>query len=182
MIKNVGQTKKCNSCKKEKELHFFYNKKSAKDGRTTFCKECINNKQNLEENKKYKKQYTKLWRQRNKNYLKEYNKNRWNVYKYNIEVFYSSYKSDAKRKNRIFSLTLDQFSNLVTQNCFYCNASAQQSEKKLNGIDRVDSLQGYILTNCIACCIVCNRMKLNYTKEFFINHVLKICNKQMEKK
>lgn len=44
----------------------------------------------------------------------------------------------------------------------------------VNGIDRIDSSEGYTLTNVIPCCTKCNRMKLNYTTRDFIDHISKI--------
>jgi hypothetical protein len=37
-----------------------------------------------------------------------------------------------------------------------------------NGIDRVDSNIGYTLENCVPCCEAVNRMKMDLSKEEFI--------------
>jgi len=43
-----------------------------------------------------------------------------------------------------------------------------------NGIDRVDNAIGYLTDNCVACCKVCNRAKLQMSKNEFFDHIKKI--------
>lgn len=95
---------------------------------------------------------------------------------------YYRYKSTAKAKNREFSLTQEQFKELVTKPCFYCNSlperEAYTSIKDdfilANGIDRVDSSKGYTIENCVPCCITCNKAKTDTDKEEFILWVKKV--------
>lgn len=51
-----------------------------------------------------------------------------------------------------------------------------KDEIRVNGIDRIDSSKGYSIDNCVPCCTMCNRMKLDYKLSDFINHVHKIAN------
>lgn len=74
----------------------------------------------------------------------------------------------------IFSweLTDEQFYNLVIKDCYYCG----EKHKQYNGIDRIDSQKGYTADNCVPCCQWCNTMKLDHSKEDFINHITTIYN------
>ena len=55
---------------------------------------------------------------------------------------------------------------------------AERSWIKANGIDRIDSTQGYELINSVPCCTICNRMKLDHSKMDFLTHIQKILNFQ----
>lgn len=94
----------------------------------------------------------------------------WNVY-------YSKYKYNAKKRDRIFELTFDEFKNLCSQNCIYCGIKPNRMEPSgvkertvngtvlVNGIDRVDNDVHYILSNCVTCCSQCNAAKKDFTEE-----------------
>lgn len=66
--------------------------------------------------------------------------------------------------------------------CNYCGDSLTITRKAYNmngpythnGIDRVNNDRGYEPNNVVACCEICNRMKLTLSKEEFLNHVQKI--------
>lgn len=100
-------------------------------------------------------------------------------------VLYNSYKQNAIMRNFNFELTKQDFIKIVSQNCFYCGESPHemQSLKRYNktripiltnGIDRKDSNAGYTVENCVPCCEMCNRMKLNYDINTFYQHIDKI--------
>lgn len=80
---------------------------------------------------------------------------------------YSRYKCDAKRRNYKFELSKEEFLNLTSKNCYYCNSEPSNIEKSrsnngdyiYNGIDRVDNDKDYTLDNCVPCCKICNRAK-----------------------
>lgn len=87
----------------------------------------------------------------------------------------------------------DRWETMATQPCYYCgkidvrdklrpNAKNRKYIKitqqeiqsftvRVNGIDRVDSDKGYELDNCVPCCTMCNWMKMNYTKEEFLDQI-----------
>lgn len=90
---------------------------------------------------------------------------------------YNFYKKGAKKRNIDFNLTKDEFYNLTSKKCYYCNEI-----KEYNGIDRIDSSRGYTLKNCVPCCEYCNKMKLDYTIDFWVNHMKKILNNWEGKK
>jgi hypothetical protein len=91
-------------------------------------------------------------------------------------------------KGRILNnLSLENFSKLIIQNCYYCGEPPKQvtyGKNKIvkdrtfmkNGIDRIDSNGNYDVNNCVPCCKICNMMKSNLTKDDFLNHIKKIYN------
>lgn len=94
----------------------------------------------------------------------------------------------SRRKNPPeWKLTLEEFIGLVQGDCDYCgdppSMPTQVGKPKLlrNGIDRVDNSVGYIISNCVPCCYLCNLMKHNRTKDKFIGHAKKITNHQTKK-
>jgi len=85
-----------------------------------------------------------------------------------FNMMYRSYKAGAKRRNLEFSLTKEQFKNITSCHCYYCDAPPTYlyGRKELkngkypgNGVDRLDNAEGYVLGNCVACCITCNNAK-----------------------
>lgn len=102
---------------------------------------------------------------------------------------YRSYKYGAKRKTTTyeFSLSFEDYKKLVQLPCHYCGQEPydikflynRKSKKdksldisvKINGIDRLDNNLGYILSNCVSCCKMCNLMKLSDSEESFLNQV-----------
>ena len=57
---------------------------------------------------------------------------------------------------------------MVEKGCHYCGII---QEKGFNGIDRLDSSEGYIISNCVSCCEMCNYMKGCLGPTIFINRV-----------
>jgi len=103
----------------------------------------------------------------------------------------SSYKKSAKRRNYEYSLTDEQFTNIISENCFYCGdkeTSIKKGQGKTSGnfyytgIDRIDNSVGYVIENCVPCCWKCNIMKHVMSKTDFINHIKKIFHHQQNYK
>lgn len=96
------------------------------------------------------------------------------------------YKRTARDRGLVFSLSKRDFYELTSSNCHYCNKRPSQhsvarhrnmttegikhSTYTYSGIDRVDNLQGYTISNCVPCCFTCNQMKGTMTYEDFIQH------------
>lgn len=88
------------------------------------------------------------------------------------EVYYTKYKGNAEAKHREFSLTIDEFWNIVTQDCYLCGAhpTLRRTSSKgngghkiiVNGIDRMDNTKGYTVENSRPCCSMCNRSKMDH--------------------
>lgn len=119
--------------------------------------------------------------------------------------FFNDYIKSAKGRNYIFTLSLDDFKELTSKDCFYCGASPREyntylkkngqikyincstrrierSTIKINGIDRRNNKDGYVYNNCVPCCEKCNRFKLYYTEEDFLKHVERISSFQNKSK
>lgn len=94
------------------------------------------------------------------------------IAKMNLKI--GKYKTEARRRQRAWSLTNQEAYTLFQNNCFYCN----KEPNDLNGIDRVNNKEGYTLDNTVSCCSICNTMKMDLNVNRFINHINLIQNKQ----
>lgn len=105
---------------------------------------------------------------------------------YNLSIISRCKNTKGRIKNE---LNLKDFENLISQNCYYCdkepslikhmtnNRIVKRGELFANGIDRLDSNKHYNLDNCVPCCKQCNSMKMNYSKDEFLEKIKKIYNK-----
>lgn len=95
---------------------------------------------------------------------------------------YSVYKHNALKRNLEYSITIDDFRNLTSSDCYYCGEKPQYAHDGVtcstpyiyNGIDRVDNSIGYTLENCVTCCRICNWMKRTQSQSDFIEKCAKI--------
>ncbi len=83
-----------------------------------------------------------------------------------LNALFDRYKYQAKYRNYEFSLGIEQFKNITSQNCEYCNINPIQRSKSkkgksyfYNGIDRKNNDLGYTINNCVPCCKICNDIK-----------------------
>lgn len=98
---------------------------------------------------------------------------------------YGHYKRQAQVHKREFSISKELFRTLTSSNCIYCGRVPQSlmaykgmnGEYRYNGLDRVDSSKGYIETNVVSCCDICNRAKNDQTTEEFYWWILRVYNK-----
>jgi hypothetical protein len=99
-----------------------------------------------------------------------------------IEEQYRHTKGTAKKRNKIFNLTYEQFKEISVKNCNYCGSEpyerysqVKNSKKiKLNGIDRVNPKIGYTIGNCVPCCGTCNTMKMDRSLDEFLMKITEI--------
>ena len=99
---------------------------------------------------------------------------------------YRAYKGSAELRNLEFEITYEMFKDLVSKNCYYCDSpprsvSYQRTRSKpstgtLNGIDRIDSTKGYILSNIRTCCTNCNYAKRQMSEIEFVEWIAKVFN------
>ena len=85
------------------------------------------------------------------------------------------YKNNAKKRKLKFSLSLEEFKKIIFSSCEYCGSPPQQAifvsgqenrrdrEISYNGIDRIDNSIGYVVSNCVSCCHICNGAKSNHS-------------------
>jgi len=126
------------------------------------------------------KEYRKKWEKENTEKRRGYNKksyyknggyNSWmrDWRKNTLKGTYTTYKSNSKRINRPFKLSLKDFKKFWGKPCFYCG-----DEIKTIGIDRIDNKKGYIQGNLRSCCHICNSMKSSLTQKQFYEQIKKI--------
>lgn len=69
---------------------------------------------------------------------------------------YAMTKAGARRRKKEFSLSSEQYWEIVGPNeCEYCGGTLPTA----GGLDRLDNSIGYIPGNCVACCTICNSAK-----------------------
>ena len=68
-------------------------------------------------------------------------------------------KNSAKARGIQVNLDVNKYQIMINLGCHYCGSDL----KNENGycLDRVDNTKGYIFTNIVGCCKICNRAKCN---------------------
>lgn len=85
-------------------------------------------------------------------------------------------EDDRSKYNGITEIkTSEQFYSITEGRCVYCgNESEYPSSNNypehtiVNYIDRVDNAKGYLIGNIVACCSLCNKIKMKHSLEEFI--------------
>jgi hypothetical protein len=97
---------------------------------------------------------------------------------------FAQYKAGARRRGLSFSLTKEQFKDIILSKCHYCGGDLSNYKRSsltglaYNGVDRIDSEVGYRADNAVSCCSKCNRMKTHHSVAVFKKHIDKIYNHQ----
>lgn len=88
----------------------------------------------------------------------------------------SIYKYNARKANRAWEMTFEDFTAFVKSPCFYCGDQPMQKilggEWPFAGIDRIDNSGGYTMNNIRPCCRVCNVAKNSMTEDEFLQKVI----------
>lgn len=101
---------------------------------------------------------------------------------------YGAYQKSAKLRNYEFTLSIDNFLDIIVKPCIYCGDSLGQVKRnrsnngvfRYTGIDRYDNSGGYTIENSVPCCRICNRIKTDMEVDFMKNHIEKmISNKDI---
>lgn len=153
--KQKQDTFPCWVCKQRKPKNQFYNNKSKKNGITTECKEC-SSKINIEK------------------YHSTYKDKSFDLY-----FRYRHCRNGAKRRGKVFALTLDEFESITSKLCAYCGCFS--GVESYVGVDRLNNNLGYTKDNCVPCCDKCNRFKYTLSVEEMIDHAKKIVEHQNRK-
>src|SRR3990172_9485444 len=101
---------------------------------------------------------------------------------------YYRYKRWAKKRSIQFSLSINEFKDIIIKPCYYCGdfPTERISKRKHNGyfighgIDRVNNDIGYTISNSVSCCKHCNIAKstlsigdfLTLIKNIYSKHIL----------
>ena len=107
----------------------------------------------------------KKWRDNNPDKCKKYNEKKKN----STDLQYMVYCRSAEYKNLKFELSKDEYKSIVQNPCHYCGLFKE--EKDFSGIDRRDQTLGYIVSNCVPCCEMCNFMKKSLSEDVFIKRI-----------
>lgn len=96
-----------------------------------------------------------------------------------IESLYNYYKikTEKRKKNIEFNLSIEDYTNLIKCDCIYCGAKPTNKYRMkyvdgdafyiYQGIDRIDPDKHYDIHNVVPCCINCNAAKrLQNVNEF----------------
>ena len=116
------------------------------------CQPCYNKLREVEDK-----------RERVRNYAEERRKN--------IPIHYANCKRSAVMRNLPFALSIEEYETIITSSCKYCG---HKDDNEAIGVDRINSLRGYDMTNVVPCCKICNMMKNDLSLDVFIAHVRKI--------
>lgn len=103
---------------------------------------------------------------------------RYKIYENTAErSFYLMTKHNCINRGMVFTLTQEDYINIIKRNCYYCGIEPFKKVWKVyrhyiytsyvHGIDRVDNKKGYTLENCVSCCKHCNRAKSSLTTTQF---------------
>lgn len=127
----------------------FINRKYLKTRYGHFCSECTSKKMREEV-------------LNNLEYIKSYQKG--------TKFVYSQLKYQANKRGYSFEIDYEYYlKNLANAKCVYCG-----SDNTKHWIDREKNEIGYTVENSVPCCELCNKSKMNRTKESFIEHCKKV--------
>lgn len=97
-------------------------------------------------------------------------------YRNGLNGKFLQYRSNAKKRNIDFDLTIEEFSKFWQKPCFYCG-----SDIDTIGIDRVDSDLGYVEGNMVPCCFTCNQSKNDLSLSEWVCHLKSVLRNLGEK-
>lgn len=150
------------------------NQEQVKEWRKQYSRERSEEKRAYNQaNKEHFKQKRKEYEQQNISKVQEQRKR----YRKYLKARYNKYENGAKKRGLVFELSVEEFDKITKMPCEYCGGySDELNGVNFNGIDRINSLDGYTTVNSVPCCEMCNRMKLAYDLHDFLEHVKKIAN------
>jgi hypothetical protein len=97
---------------------------------------------------------------------------------------YVRYLNKAVTRGITWTLTPEQFIDIITKPCVYCGTDPDQANNparmRHSGLDRVESHIGYTPDNCIAACSICRAMKGDLNASDFLEKIQKISRRLME--
>ena len=104
--------------------------------------------------------------------ISEESKTLQKIYLKSSKGIFAHYKASAKERGYSFDLAFDEFMTFWQKPCFYCSDQIETI-----GLDRINSSLDYRLDNLVACCTVCNLMKLDTDQTLFINKIKQIAGR-----
>lgn len=116
------------------------------------------------------------YRTKNRTKIRESDNQRW---RQSPKRRYNRAKKVAKNRSIEFTLTIEHYSNLIKQPCYY-ECGNNVSETGI-GLDRKDNTKGYTLENSVPCCAFCNIIKDPYLTESEMLEIIKVLKKCRKK-
>jgi hypothetical protein len=147
------QSKKCLKCGEIKPLtrEFFQKQEQNKDGFRYECKKCSNI-------------IAKRKREKYKDTDRDYYKSK--------RFVYSQLKYQAKKRKYKFDIDYEYYEKELTDKpCCYCGSIDTK-----HWIDRYDNDKGYTKKNSVPCCEMCNKTKMKFNANDWINHCKKVAD------
>lgn len=95
----------------------------------------------------------------------------------------TEYKGAARKRGLAFDILPAVFASLLRGDCYYCGVapfsgfaprSLRRGKVLLNGVDRINPQEGYVMGNVVSCCKHCNKAKLDRTPEAFLAHCQRV--------
>jgi len=128
-------------------------------------------------NKEQHKIYQRKWRKEHPLYQKKYNDKYAFERRYDASSRFIRAKSSAKYRKLEFTLSKQQFINLIAQPCWWCGGVVISTS---SGLDRLHSNIGYVENNVVSCCTTCNMAKNSMTPEEFRVWIAKVYDHQFK--
>lgn len=75
------------------------------------------------------------------------------------QVRFSKSKRQAISRGKVWEISLEEFCALLERPCVYCKNQLGTKDGFSSGLDRIDNAKGYILSNVVSCCHICNTMR-----------------------
>jgi hypothetical protein len=95
------------------------------------------------------------------------------------------YKHAASKRSLEFSITKEEFANLIHNECYYCGEigsnlhTTPHHSMRYNGIDRLQNALGYQTGNVVSCCKHCNFIKNTTDVDEFLRRISDIYVKRI---
>jgi hypothetical protein len=90
---------------------------------------------------------------------------------FDVNTRLSKLKGSARHRGININLDVNKYQLLINLGCHYCGSDLKME----NGycLDRVDNKKGYVISNIVGCCGICNRAKNNMNLMDFTNWLIK---------
>lgn len=118
------------------------------------CRKCYKRQYRIANYAKLIAQERAAWyRNRDKNLISMRN------HKYSPKGRWAYMKDDAKKRELICTISLNDYTKLIQNPCYYCERTLPSS--RCTGLDRIDNSKGYEVENVLPCCGECNVIRCN---------------------
>lgn len=156
-----GRSKRCVKCEEDNKwplCKICATNQSCKDRRV--CQKCLNEieKSRLNSDPEYKKKRQGI----SKKYFdshKDVMHSRSTAYARTPRGRYKLALRIAKRRKLLWTISQEDYLQLILQPCFYCSNLLDKPVEAGIGLDRIDNSTGYTIENVLSCCGSCNSVR-----------------------